>query len=198
MTRRKAFIYFALLITGAGIGWLVGLSVSPVISIVITSVVGSAAAIIAAASGLEGESASPPIPREVDPWPIAFLVIGLVGGSIGGVRARTYDWLEPDISQEMAKWTSVGISEEKIRNELFNAQFSLADTGEISNSSSSDEGVLFAVGAEECDSLRGKSGDELKRELETSTSNPELQQLPEIIQDVDVLEELVKQVLCPD
>jgi hypothetical protein len=44
-----------LLIIGVGIGWLIGLSVSPVVSIVITSVAGSAAAIVVALSGLEGK-----------------------------------------------------------------------------------------------------------------------------------------------
>ena len=43
-------IAFYLLATGLGIGWLTGLSVSPVVSIVITSVTGAAAAIVAALS----------------------------------------------------------------------------------------------------------------------------------------------------
>lgn len=45
----------ALVVTGFGIGWLAGLSVSPVVSIVITSVTGSVATIVAALSGVKDE-----------------------------------------------------------------------------------------------------------------------------------------------
>ena len=46
--RSKLLRYLGISVTGSGIGWLVGLSASPVVSIVITSITGSAAAIIAA------------------------------------------------------------------------------------------------------------------------------------------------------
>lgn len=82
----------ALMVTGFGIGWLAGLSVSPVVSIVITSVTGSVATIIAALSGvkeefLDAETSSTTVRRflkAVTPAPLAWLVVGLiVGASIG-------------------------------------------------------------------------------------------------------------------
>ena len=192
--QRKSLEYTSLFITGTGIGWLVGLSVSPVISNVITVVVGSAAAIIAAASGLE-DKFIPLGSRSLDIFPLTMLIAGLVFGSYLGICTRTYDWLEPSISKEVRTWVSAGIPEEEVVRAMFNARFFSTDV--TSNTTAFNEGVLFADSINECDSLRSKTGDELKRELATSTGNPKLRKLPEIIKDVDVLKELVEQVLCP-
>ena len=52
----RTAIIAALVVTGFGIGWLAGLSVSPVVSIVLTSVTGVAAAAVTALSGLKEET----------------------------------------------------------------------------------------------------------------------------------------------
>ena len=44
----RAGVITALVVTGFGIGWLAGLSISPVVSIVITGVSGAAGAVVAA------------------------------------------------------------------------------------------------------------------------------------------------------
>ncbi|MFZ4660329.1 MAG: hypothetical protein ACOYNY_25185 [Caldilineaceae bacterium] len=54
-TKTRLGVITALVVTGFGIGWLAGLSVSPVVSIVLTMVTGSVATIIAALSGVKEE-----------------------------------------------------------------------------------------------------------------------------------------------
>ena len=108
-------------IIGLGIGWLAGLSLSPVIANIIATVVTAAAAIVAAIGGLEGKAATsadstlptadddhPPdntnvvengIAKTVDavgrlhinPWPLAVLLIGLFFGTSAGNWARAHD-----------------------------------------------------------------------------------------------------------
>lgn len=119
-----------LLIAGVGIGCLVGLSVSPVISIVITSVTGSAAAVVAALGSVESKSgdgetkpAASAARRKVNPWPLAALVVGLLIGSIIGILARNNHWFGSDSSGEITKWINLGLDQGKVRDALFDAAY---------------------------------------------------------------------------
>lgn len=108
--KTQAEVYFALGVTGFGIGWLAGLSVSPVVSIVISSVLGTVAVLVAVVSGLEATSTDGVTKTTVrqflglhpNPWPITCLVIGLTLGSMVGIRARNYHWFGSDLSSELA------------------------------------------------------------------------------------------------
>lgn len=122
----------SLIITGLGIGWLAGLSVSPVVSIVITSVAGSAAAIIATMSGLEnqpkteGDSKTKNIPfSKISPVPITVLVVGIVAGSIVGIYVRSHNWLgNPSLAKEVEQWTELGFNREEVARRLFENKYS--------------------------------------------------------------------------
>lgn len=111
------FTWASLPIIGFGIGWLLGLSVSPVVSIVITSVAGVAAAVITVLSGLEGKltgliassEQQISIPSKINPRPLAALIIGLFLGSIVGIQVRTHNLLGID----------TGLSEQEIARRLF-------------------------------------------------------------------------------
>lgn len=119
-----------ILVTGIGVGCLVGLSVSPVVSIVITTVVGSAAAIVAALSGLEDRASETGAERQrrlarwrVNPLPLALLVTGLLAGSLVGILARNNHWFGSDVSSEIQKWTGLGIDTQDARNRLFETSY---------------------------------------------------------------------------
>lgn len=122
----------SLIITGLGIGWLAGLSVSPVVSIVITSVAGSAAAIIAAMSGLENQSKTEGDSKtknihfsKISPVPIAVLVVGIVAGSIVGIYVRSHNWLgNPSLAKEVEQWTELGLNREEVARRLFENKYS--------------------------------------------------------------------------
>lgn len=122
------FTRTSVLITGLGVGWLLGLSVSPVVSIVITSVAGAAGAIIAAISGLEGKSSGligpnqqeiPASLQKFSPWPLTIFVIGIIAGSMLGITARNRHWFGSSVSAEIAQWTKFGITEQVVANRLF-------------------------------------------------------------------------------
>ena len=127
----RSGVITALVVTGFGIGWLAGLSVSPVVSIVISSLLGTAAAAVAVLSGLEFASVDGEKKATVrqflglhpNPWPIACLVIGLVIGSMFGIRARNYHWFGSDLSSEVAKWENADLANNPIARRLFELQY---------------------------------------------------------------------------
>lgn len=116
---KRNFSLVAFVIIGVGIGWLIGLSVSPVVSIVVSSVTASAAAIIAVVSGVKekereseegGSRLVSNLKSNITPWPLAFLIIGIIGGSILGLRVRTHNLLgRTDLAAEIQKWRDVGL-----------------------------------------------------------------------------------------
>ena len=104
--------WLALLLAGLGIGWLAGLSVSPVISVVITSVVGATAAVVGAlggASNEKGQTTTSSFAVKVSAWPLVWLVAGLVIGSSLGVIARTHNFLLLGQNPSLRIWSNYGL-----------------------------------------------------------------------------------------
>jgi hypothetical protein len=116
-------------LAGASLGWLTGLSVSPVIQGVLTAVLG---VVISGVSVLAGLAAPPflankdtPKPEEAKPsslgevasrvqfLPVAVLTIGLAAGATLGVFARTHDWLGSRLDTKAAANTGVSTEEQK-------------------------------------------------------------------------------------
>jgi hypothetical protein len=187
-------IYGSLTVIGFGIGWLVGLSVSPVVSIVITSLTGSVAAIVAVLTGLENE------PRwSVNPLPTAVLVAAILVGSLLGLRARNDNWFGQDMAVMARRWQAAGLemSQADIVGRLFESQYPAngAPASEGMAYSIPGESVLFSVSATECDRLFGRSGEILRDEVRLLT-DPQMRQLAEIVPDVQTLERIVVEVLC--
>jgi hypothetical protein len=115
-----------IVLSGVGIGCLMGLSISPVVGIVVTSVVGAVAAVVTALSGLEGktgalESDSTKSLSRLAPsvWPLVLLIMGLVVGAAIGISARNNHWFGSDASSEITKWTQLGIEGDEARDRLF-------------------------------------------------------------------------------
>ncbi len=204
-----------LIITGMGIGWLVGLSVSPVVSIVITSVTGSTAAIVAALSGLndgendgaKAENKAKRLRWEVNPTPIAMLVIGLFLGSIAGIWVRTHDLLSPrtsTLTDEIDQWTTAGLEKKDVVNRLFENKYTTSNTNSVGqqNTAPFHASVLFAQEAqEECKTLiilvTKKKYEDLQTEM-FSSAIPAFRELPKIITDTVNLAQIVEKVLCGD
>lgn len=121
----------ALVVTGFGIGWLAGLAVSPVVSIVITSVLGTVAAVVAVLSGLESTSPAGEktatlrqfLGLHPNPWPVALLVIGITLGSVFGILARNYNWLGSDLSSELNKWARADLENNAVALRIFELQY---------------------------------------------------------------------------
>lgn len=212
---KTALYYLAIFITGGGIGWLTGLSVSPTISIVITSVTGSAAAIIAAMSGIEKNPTNPnqsennektKIQWDVNPLPLAALVIGLVGGSIFGIYVRNNNLLgsDMDVAIEIQKWSAFGIQKQDVVNRLFDINF--PSDGQLVSSPGQSiltgTTVLFSVSSDQCDILRAAS---IRTEVEGSDALANalrrietLKSLPDVVEDPELLTNIVEKVICSE
>src|SRR5437660_313364 len=86
------------LVCGLGLGWLVGLSLSPVLHTVLTSLLTIVVGVVTLLSGLsvahEQETVTRPFYR-LNMLPVALLILCLVAGSSLGVLARTNLLLGP-------------------------------------------------------------------------------------------------------
>ncbi len=169
--------------SGCGVGWMVGLSVSPIVQTLVGSVV---ALIVTLASGLAGIKASAqdapssgqsPTPATVggrifkhslDPVPIALFVVGLALGSSVGIYARTNNWLGLDPQLLVRQWKGSGLEDKEILqrafNELYPPTTKSSTEGKPSNANA-HEGVLFAVTADQKGLLLNAEGGVLKQRL---------------------------------
>lgn len=123
---------FSLFGVGLGIGWLTGLSVSPVVGTVVASLLAVAAGTVTGLQGVRRGKPEGDGPQDVwiDARPAALLVLGVAAASTLGVLARTHQLLEP-------------ARQDGDPNRVQQPQ----------NVASSRWGVLFPSGAEECSEL---------------------------------------------
>ena len=123
------------LIVGMGIGWLSGLSVSPVIAGVLTSIMGIAGGVVAGLKSMAKDGASAGGGRasisQIDALPAAVLVLGIALAAPLGIMARTYHVFEPPA----------------VRQAVLDQ---IAQTGKVSDQ---DRSVLFSASASECAEL---------------------------------------------
>ncbi|MCP3683078.1 MAG: hypothetical protein GY861_10340 [bacterium] len=205
---KYAIQYISLLAVGFGVGWLTGLSISPVVSTLLTSIVGVVIALVSILSGIKApESTTTEHTEQVqnnfkwraDPLPLAFLMIGIIGGASVGIIARTHNWLgvvdeRPNIQAEIQRWKAVGIEEEKIANRLFDLEYplqkaSIKKTDDTKNQPALT--VLFEGSHEECLRLSTTPDSKLKKNLAAS-SEPIFNPLPSLIEDTALLRKVVE------
>jgi hypothetical protein len=118
-----------LLTSGAGVGWLIGLSASPVVHIVITSLIAFVVSLTSALAGIEvehkeeeeGSKGKPKrlIGVDVNPFPMMIMILGLVAGASLGVYARANDWLGVKPANFVNQWKNTGLSDQDIIRRLF-------------------------------------------------------------------------------
>lgn len=132
-----------LFLSGLGLGWLVGLSASPVIQTILTSLVAVVVSILSALAGLypsgssgeqgeprEAEAGTPraqrgwkSLPTILDPVPVTSMVLGLALGASVGVYARANDWLAARTNYYVAEWKDTGLSPKEITTRVFDSLY---------------------------------------------------------------------------
>jgi hypothetical protein len=127
----QIFKGFCLSVSGFGVGWLIGLSVSPVVHIVITSLIAFVVSVTSALAGLKvnGDKAQPnntvssrrKLRIEVNPVPMMLMVVGLAFGASLGVYGRTNSWLGPSASRFADHWKDTGLEKRDISRRLFDS-----------------------------------------------------------------------------
>jgi hypothetical protein len=127
-------------IVGMGIGWLSGLSASPVIAGVLTSILGIAGGVVAGLKSIAKDGAAvggnKAAKTQIDALPAALLVLGIALAAPLGIMSRTYHVFEPP----------------EVRQAVLDQ---VAQTGKVSGQ---DRGVLFSASASECAQLMALTG----------------------------------------
>lgn len=116
-----------MLLCGAVVGWLTGLSVSPVVGVVITTVIGILVGAAGTFAGISQEIGSENRKRlrYEDFAPIGLLLVGIAIGSVVGVSARTHSWLSPTIDEILNQWSApnVELDRKEIAKRLFDERY---------------------------------------------------------------------------
>jgi hypothetical protein len=141
-----------LLASGLALGWLVGLSVSPVLHVIVASILALAVAATSALAGLrpendalrgsggENKEDAPrfvPSGSYVSVLPLTLLTIGIAVGASAGVFVRTNNLLGlyPQISSK--RWSGTGVEKRELEKRMFDAVY--APSGEIKSASVGDK-----------------------------------------------------------
>jgi len=98
--------FVAIVVIGMSIGWLAGLSSSPVFSVVIPVLLTLIASALTAVR-LMGKPAAD-APPAISVYTVTIFAIGLAGGASLGTMARLGDWLSPDPERIIARWNRWG------------------------------------------------------------------------------------------
>jgi hypothetical protein len=115
-------VLVSLLLMGVAVGLLAGMSLSPLVQTLVSSLIALCCTIIAAAAGLqfawekvEAQTGDAPKveprrrrARSIDPLPMALFMVGVTTGSLFGIRIRTSNWLGPDLGSILHKWSDGG------------------------------------------------------------------------------------------
>lgn len=171
----------SLFLVGVGIGWLTGLSVSPVISGVLASLLGIAGGIVAGMRSVDTADSVEAPNRKTGKWidarPAALLVIGIALGAPLGVLARTYHVLEPSEVRQTLPPNATAIQIQ------------------------AGQGVLFSVSASECAELVSMASNPNQAAFRATLKNstiPWARKLDEKVQDTETLRTLVRTLCAED
>jgi hypothetical protein len=163
--------YGGLIVAGLGLGWLMGLSASPVLNTVVTAVVAGILGVVAALAGIPLKDSLPGgVPAKLDPtrintWPVAFLMLALTVGSCLGIVARTHDWFSPGITSIVQSWKDAGLDEKAVTARVFENRYPKSGSG-----SNIDRSVLFSAESKQnCAKLKDTPDADLRREMLGST-----------------------------
>jgi hypothetical protein len=206
-----------LVVSGISVGWLTGLSVSPVVQTVVASTVGALVLIVALLAGvppsLLGSLARKSPPSEPDPaatpggaapfredfsvMPMALLLVGLSVGAALGISARTNAWFGVRPRRQIERWAAVGMRRDNVAKRLFDSAYPPEPRLEDQRSNSAQflTGVLHAFNGSQdgCESLRITPDNALQNEI---SKTKEFREFAQSTQDVKVLRAFVN-AICP-
>jgi hypothetical protein len=213
----------AVCLSGIGVGWLTGVSASPVVAVLLASVLAVATSVVTTLSGIEVSADGEPHqtkPRP-DPWPIAVLILSVVCGSLIGIRARVNEWLGQSPAEIERKWQTAGLSltTEDIVKRLFEEEHGseqrlpsaklstepkagsepadkMGKEDRSARNIRPDKPYLFAADQKLCDTLRAKEGSDLRWEMQHSGIK-QVEEFAARVRDSIILKAAVETLVCP-
>ena len=181
------------LMVGASIGWLLGISVSPVLHIIVGAIAATVGGVLSTLNGSTVTSSSQtPVTANtsggqtirklgsVAAGSAALIMAGIVFGSCVGIYVRTNESLGPDINGFVQRWKSTGLTDVELRRRLFDEIHPMNSAPAAPNVSvkatATDEqpatvgkpsmAALFVDLVQDCDLIRLKKDAELKAYLQ--------------------------------
>lgn len=192
-------------ITGLGIGWLIGLSTSPVVAAVIATLLAAAAAIAGAGKLTDGVVSAP---LQVSPLPLALLTIGISIAATCGMEYRTARLLrgqfapadETNLGAVVERWVSIGAKKEDVVQRLLERELPVIVASASSEPRASiPTGLVSDSVSDVCAELRAASSSKVFGTLAASP-DPELRSVGQAAIDLelpDSFAERLRSVLCP-
>ena len=95
--------FIMVVVIGASLGWLSGLSSSPLLSVAMPVLLTLVASALAAVGLMRKPAAD--TPPAISIYTIAVFSFGLAGGAALGTVARLGDWFAPDPAHVIERWT---------------------------------------------------------------------------------------------
>lgn len=143
--RSGFFTWSRLLLAAISVGWLIGLSTSPVLHVIVGSVIAVVVAVVGALSGIktqlsvaDEEPKGDPATRvsavsglSVNPTPVVVFAVGLAIGATIGIAARTNELFSPNKGMFVRRWQGIGLTDVEIKRRLFDQLYPpVPDRGE--------------------------------------------------------------------
>lgn len=166
----KARDYVCVMIGGLGVGWLVGLSASPVVAGVVTTLLGGIAAVVSAFVGVDFHATRSEESQShrkswvrANPLPLTLMIVAVVLGSALGVFARTKELLGPGPEAVARSWKAAGLPLETpaILLRLFEREMGESRPSAV-------RPVLFSADETLCNALGPLAGATLRDEINKS------------------------------
>lgn len=176
----KILNIISLFICGLSVGWLIGLSVSPVIQTVIGSILATITSAITILSSFQNGDLKEKVTDkfgEINMLPLALFLLGLSIASTLGIYARTNDWFGINPISFKNKWDIKEKDTTGIIETLYNSRYG-QDSKE---SSDKNQGVLLGNSAN-CNELL-KINDEATLISQLQQLGPEWQKLADSVQE---------------
>jgi hypothetical protein len=143
-SRRSQAVY--LILCGLGVGWLIGMSVSPVLGTVVGGILATLLAIVSALVGVDlpglepkaesartGEGSVIPslhrVRTQTNVLPLTCVILSIVAGALVGVYGRTNQWLAADPQAFILKWQSAGLTHEQALQLLVQSSYGGSEGG---------------------------------------------------------------------
>lgn len=202
------YLIIYLFILGISLGWLVGMSASPVLAIILGSIISLIATIVSVLTGInfntstqksESEENQKPFQKNINIAPLSFLVLFIALGTALGLFCRTNDifGIQPNIFAN--KWKGSGFDDKDLKNNLLKYLYLTFQKKSETNMTSNEgslifHGVLFASTADDCGSITSKHGVELKNSL-LALNDSTLTILVRNCNDSSALE-IIKDIIC--
>lgn len=139
----------SMLVIGIGVGFLIGLSLSPVLHIIVGSLITLVVSIAGILVGIEFKHEnltsksenSPPLASiaqirkgaKISLAPLAIMIVGLAVGSAVGICARTNEWFGVNPDKLFLKWKGTGLEEKQVKRRFFDQTYPPATSLQINS-----------------------------------------------------------------